>query len=152
MNATDQNPGTQSIVADYELPHDPDKVWRALTEQGLLARWLMANDFRPVVGHRFTFRTEPQPWFDGVIHCEVLAVEPGRLLSYTWRTGPAPAEPSGFSFNTTVTWTLTATAGGTRLHLEQTGFTKRDAFAHKGAAQGWPYMVQKLEQVLGQTA
>ena len=25
----------------------------------------MPNDFRPMVGHRFTFTTEPQPGFDG---------------------------------------------------------------------------------------
>jgi len=38
----------------------------------------MPNDFKPVVGHAFTFRTEPvsQHGFDGVVHCEVLDLEP----------------------------------------------------------------------------
>ena len=29
--------------------------------------WLMDNDFEPVVGHRFTFRTEPTRGFDGIV-------------------------------------------------------------------------------------
>ncbi|MEQ4718480.1 SRPBCC domain-containing protein [Nonomuraea sp. B19D2] len=36
-------------------------MWRALTEPELVARWLMPNDFKPQVGHRFTFTTEPKP-------------------------------------------------------------------------------------------
>jgi len=32
------------------LKHQPDKVWRALTEQGLLSAWLLPNDMRPEVG------------------------------------------------------------------------------------------------------
>lgn len=32
-----------------------------------------SNDFEPRIGHRFQFRTEPAPGFDGVVNCEVLA-------------------------------------------------------------------------------
>jgi uncharacterized protein YndB with AHSA1/START domain len=47
-----------------------------------LARWLMPNDFKPVVGHAFTFRTEPVPQhgFDGIAACEVLELEAPRLM------------------------------------------------------------------------
>ena len=41
-------------------------VWRALTDPEELASWLMPNDFQPVVGHQFTFRTHPAPGFDGI--------------------------------------------------------------------------------------
>jgi len=51
--------GTQSISLKYDLPHPPAKVWRALTEPELLAAWLMANDMRALVGHRFTFKQQP---------------------------------------------------------------------------------------------
>ncbi len=50
-----------AIEVDQFLARPPDQVWQALTDPDLLARWLMPNDFRPAVGHRFTFRTEPVP-------------------------------------------------------------------------------------------
>jgi uncharacterized protein YndB with AHSA1/START domain len=46
---------TQTISREYDLPHPPEKVWRALTESELLAAWLMANDMQPLIGHSFTF-------------------------------------------------------------------------------------------------
>ena len=64
-----------SIEVDEFLPRPPGRVWQALTDPALLARWLMPNDFKPVVGHAFTFRTEPVPrhGFDGIVACEVLS-------------------------------------------------------------------------------
>jgi uncharacterized protein YndB with AHSA1/START domain len=96
-----------AIHVDEFLPHPADRVWRALTDADLLARWLMPGDFKPVVGHRFTFRTDPYPetGFDGVVHCEVLDIEPERLLRIAWRGGRA--------LSTTVTWTLVPEGTGT---------------------------------------
>jgi uncharacterized protein YndB with AHSA1/START domain len=62
---------TRSVVVERELPHPPEKLWRALTQPHLIAEWLMKNDFAPVVGHRFNLRGE----WGGVLDCEVLAVE-----------------------------------------------------------------------------
>jgi uncharacterized protein YndB with AHSA1/START domain len=61
-------------TANY--PHPVERVWAALTSSDALAVWLMPNDFKPVVGHRFTFRTKPAPGFDGIVHCEVLLPPP----------------------------------------------------------------------------
>lgn len=84
--ATQTQAATQSIEVDYDLPHPPAKVWRVLTEPALLARWLMENDFQPSVGHRFHLRATPIPGqWDGVVACEVLEVEPHRLLRYSWK-------------------------------------------------------------------
>ena len=66
------------------MPHPPEKIWRALTEGPLIEEWLMKNDFQPVVGHRFNFRSTPVPGWNGVIDCEVLVVEPNARLSYSW--------------------------------------------------------------------
>ena len=46
---------TQSILQTYELPSPPAKVWRALTEPELLARWLMNNDIRVPKTTQFSF-------------------------------------------------------------------------------------------------
>ena len=124
---------TRAIEVDYDLAYRPEKVWRTLTEPDLLAKWLMPNDIAPRVGHRFTFQTDPVPaaGFDGVVHCEVLAVEKNRRISYAWRGG---------QIDTVVTWTLTATAAGTRLHLEHGGFRPEDEMAFKGLGEGWRKM------------
>ena len=45
----------RSVVIEKELPHAPEKVWRALTQGSLIKEWLMENDFQPVVGHSPTF-------------------------------------------------------------------------------------------------
>jgi uncharacterized protein YndB with AHSA1/START domain len=140
---------TKSISLEYDLPHPPEKVWRALTEPKLLADWLMTTDMRPVVGNSFTFKSDPTPWWDGIVHCEVLELKPHTRLSYTWRSGP---ESSGL--DTVVTWTLTPTpSGGTRLTLEQSGFLPSNAFAFDGARKGWQRMAgERLVEVLARAA
>jgi uncharacterized protein YndB with AHSA1/START domain len=75
---------TRSIVIEREMPHPPEKVWRALTQGLLIEEWLMNNDFQPVVGNRFSFRAAPMAHWNGVTDCEVLVVEPAERLSYSW--------------------------------------------------------------------
>jgi len=123
----------QTIALEYDLPHPPAKVWRALTEPALLAKWIMSTDMNPAVGEQFTFRMDPTPWWDGIVNCEVLKVEPLELISYTWGGGPA-----GNEIDTVVTFTLKPTAaGGTLLSFEHSGFVPSNKFAYQGAQQGW---------------
>src|SRR5579863_2246822 len=103
---------TRSLVIEREMPHPPEKIWRALTQGPLMEEWLLKNDFQPVVGHRFTFRATPMPNWNGIIDCEVLVVEPTSRLSYSW--GALGAESA-------VTFTLTPTESGTHLRMEQSG-------------------------------
>jgi uncharacterized protein YndB with AHSA1/START domain len=140
---------TQSISQQYDLPYPPAKVWRALTEPELLSRWLMATDMQPAVGNSFTFESDPTPWWDGIVRCEVLELERPKRLSYTWRSGPESSP-----LDTVVTWTLTPTpSGGTRLSLEHSGFTPSNKFALDGASTGWQRMVgERLREVLAQAA
>jgi uncharacterized protein YndB with AHSA1/START domain len=96
-----------------EYPHPVERVWHAVTDSACIAGWLMPNDFAPVVGHRFQFRTQPQGGWDGIVDCEVLTVDPPRELAYSWR---------GSMLDTVLTLTLEPTAAGTRLRLAHTGF------------------------------
>ena len=57
---------TRSIVIERVMPHPPEKIWRALTQSPLIEEWLMKNDFRPVVGHKFNFHADPMPGWNGV--------------------------------------------------------------------------------------
>jgi hypothetical protein len=93
----------------------------------------MATDMRPLVGHSFTFRQEPTPWWDGMVHCEVLELELHKRLRYAWRTGG----PEASRLDTVVTWTLTPTpSGGTRLLLEHSGFPARQHLRLRRRSQG----------------
>jgi uncharacterized protein YndB with AHSA1/START domain len=135
---------SQSINTEYELPHPPEKVWRALTEPGLLERWLMPNDLRAVVGHKFTFKAPPMYGWDGTVHCEVLEVEPLKRLRYSWTGGPENSR-----LDSTVTWTLLATATGTRLSLEHAGFQPHNAMAYDAMGKGWKSkMAERIRDVL----
>jgi uncharacterized protein YndB with AHSA1/START domain len=134
-------PETRSVVVEREMPHPPEKLWRALTQPHLIEEWLMKNDFSPVVGHRFNLRGE----WGGVLDCEVLVVEPNRELAYTWNH---VHDDAAFNLRSTVTFTLTPTASGTRLRVEQAGFGKDQRQAFGGARAGWEQMFAKLEQVL----
>jgi uncharacterized protein YndB with AHSA1/START domain len=97
----------------------------------------MPNDIRAMVGHRFNFRAQPVPGWDGTVYCEILEVVPERRLVYAWRGGLQKLEGYGHEVDTVVTWELTPTAnGGTRLHLEHSGFDP-DSFAFKAMGQGW---------------
>ncbi len=131
---------TRTLVLEREVPHPPEKVWRALTEGQLISEWLMKNDFRPVVGHRFSFRATPVANWNGVIECQVLMVEPNSRLSYSWGT---------LGLESAVTWTLTRTAGGTHLRMEQSGFGPDQNAAYKGASYGWTKFMGNLERVVG---
>jgi uncharacterized protein YndB with AHSA1/START domain len=132
---------TRSVVVEREMPHPPEKLWRALTQPHLIAEWLMKNDFAAVVGHRFNLRGE----WGGVLDCEVLVVEPNKELAYSWNH--AHDDPA-FSLQSVVTFTLTPTAAGTRLRMEQAGFRPDQRQAFGGANAGWQQMFAKLEQVV----
>ncbi|MCV3738114.1 SRPBCC domain-containing protein [Rhizobium sp. TRM96647] len=125
---------TLSVVVERELPHPPEKIWRALTQPQLIEEWLMKNEFKPAVGHAFSLRAD---W--GTVECRVRTVEPNRTLSYTWDATP---------LESVVTWTLTPTATGTMLRMEQTGFRQDQPMFYGGAKMGWPKFLDRLEDVL----
>jgi uncharacterized protein YndB with AHSA1/START domain len=134
---------TKTLVIEREMPHPPEKVWRALTEGQLIEEWLMKNDFKPVVGHRFTFRATPVPNWNGVIDCEVLVVEPNSRLSYGW---------GAMGLESVVAWILTPTENGTHLRMEHSGFPSEEGANYKGAKYGWQKFIGNLELVVERMA
>jgi uncharacterized protein YndB with AHSA1/START domain len=135
---------TRAVVVERDIPHKPEKLWRALTQPHLIQEWLMKNDFNAVVGHKFNLRGD----WGGVLDCEVLEVEPQRKLAYTWNH--AHDDPA-FSLQSVVTFTLTPTASGTHLRMEQVGFRPEQKQALGGAKYGWQQFFGNLEQVLART-
>ena len=125
---------TRSVVVERDMPFPPEKIWRALTQPQLIEAWLMKNDFKPVVGHRFNLSAD---W--GAVSCQVLAAEPNKALSYTW---------AAYGLESVVAWTLTPTSTGTLLRMEQSGFRPDQPQYYQGAKGGWQQFLAALEQVL----
>ena len=132
---------TRSVVVEREIPHPPEKIWRALTQSRLMEEWLMKNDFKPIVGHRFNLRGD----WGGVLDCQVLAVEPNKTLTYTWNFAH---DHAAYNLQSVVTFTLTPTSTGTHLRMEQSGFRPEQKQAFGGAKSGWQQFFAKLERVL----
>jgi uncharacterized protein YndB with AHSA1/START domain len=135
---------SESIQREIAFPQPREDVWRALTDSAALAEWLMPNDFEPRVGHRFTFRTQPNPQagFDGIVHCEVIECAPPSLLAYTW---------AGGGIDTRVTYRLEPNGDGTRVFFEQSGFDLSQPWgdeALRGAEAGWTRMLERLAGVV----
>ena len=142
MNETSTEP--RSVVVEREIPHPPEKIWRALTQPHLITEWLMKNDFKPAVGHRFKLRGD----WGGVLDCEVLAIEPNKTLSYTWNFSH---DDAAYNLESVVVFTLTPTSTGTRLRMEQSGFGPDQKQAFGGAKAGWQQFFTKLDEVLAKT-
>jgi uncharacterized protein YndB with AHSA1/START domain len=136
---------TDTLSFEYDLPHSPAKVWRALTEPALLSEWLL-----PVFGLKldrgaaFAFRTQPQPGWDGTVNCRMIEIDPPRKISYSWTVGD-------MVLDTVVTFTLTPTPTGTRLSLTQSGFKADQKQNFGGARYGWRMMGGKLIDLLART-
>lgn len=127
-----------AIRLDRYLPHPPAKVWRALTDPSLIARWWAAGDIRPVVGHRFEL--DMQSW--GRVPCEVIDAHEPERLTFT------------FGDRWKITWRLVPEGDGTRLFLEHTRFDlskAQDRFALENMEPGWRgHVLPELARVLDQ--
>jgi uncharacterized protein YndB with AHSA1/START domain len=142
MNPIDKTVPSQTefISFEFDLHHSPEKVWRALTDPVPLAEWLL-----PVValklepGAAFTFKTQPQPGWDGTVNCRFVEIEAQKKLSWAWVAD---------EIDTVVTFTLTPTASGTRLSLVQSGFKPDQKQNFAGARYGWKMMSGKLVELL----
>jgi uncharacterized protein YndB with AHSA1/START domain len=92
----------------------------------------METDMPTERGRAFTFRAKPMPHWDGIVHSEILDMDPPRRLSYAWKGGPGNSV-----LDTVVTWTLVPVDGGTRLELVHSGFKPEHGKAFGGAKFGW---------------
>ena len=134
---------TECISLEFDLPHAPEKVWRALTDPDLLAEWLL-----PVIGLKlergaaFTFKTQPVGGWDGVVHCRIAEIETQRRLTYDWGVG---------AMATVLTFTIEPTASGTKLSLVHSGFKPDQRQNFGGARYGWKMMGGKLVDLLAKT-
>ena len=143
LTETTERSQTESLSFEFDFPHRPEKVWRALTDPALLSEWLLpVIDLKLERGAVFTFRTQPVAGWDGIVHCRIAEIEPQRKLSYDWGVG---------DMATVVTFTLTPTTSGTRLSLVHSGFKPDQQKNLGGARYGWRMMGGRLVDLLART-
>jgi uncharacterized protein YndB with AHSA1/START domain len=141
----------ESLSFTFDLPHSPQKVWRALTDPALLSEWLLpVINLKLEPGAAFTFTAPPQPGWDGIVNCRMREIETHRKLSWSWVVG---------DIDTVVTFTLTPMDGrgdgggaggpGTRLALLHSGFKPHQKRNFAGARYGWKMMSGRLIDLLG---
>jgi len=127
----------KAIKHTWHFNQSPQEVWDYLTKPELMEQWLMKSDFKPVVGHKFSFTCTK------ITYCEVLEVKPFSLLSYSWQANSAVGNKP---FNSKVVWTLVPTESGTELQLVHNGFTVLEDYA--GHDKGWTTLGKQLVELL----
>jgi uncharacterized protein YndB with AHSA1/START domain len=138
----------KSIKHTFFYPHPPETVWEYLTKPELMELWLMKNNFQPIVGIDFQFRTNPIPSldFDGIFYCKVLEIVPFKKLSYSWKSGPGEGR---ITLDSVVVWKLQPTDKGTELFLEHSGFAKEENLNfYNGLSHGWSEKFLKIADLL----
>jgi uncharacterized protein YndB with AHSA1/START domain len=134
----------KEIKHQFTFSQSPEVVWEYLTKPELLAQWLMPNDFKPIVGHKFQLSAKPKLKFDfdGKIYCEVLEIVPYKRLVYSWKGGLSKESPS---LDSIVIWTLTPNDNGTILTLEHKGFKgMKNYLAYIIMNKGWVKIGKRL--------
>jgi uncharacterized protein YndB with AHSA1/START domain len=137
-----------SIKHQLFFPHPPEAVWEYLTNAELMELWLMKNDFQPVIGHDFQFRTNPHPDvdFDGIVYCKVLEIVPFKRLSYSWKLGPGDGTTN---IDSVVRWELHPKDKGTELLLDHSDFAIMENLGIVNSMrEGWLKNMHKIAERL----
>jgi uncharacterized protein YndB with AHSA1/START domain len=138
-----------TIKNEWIYEQSPKEVWEYLTQAELIALWLMPNDFKPIAGHEFQFRTKPIPSLDldGIFHCRVLEIIPAEKLIYSWKGGPGDGT---ITLDTIVEWKLEKYKNGTKLFLHQSGFKDTNLSIFNAMTNGWATNIEKMVKHLNE--
>jgi uncharacterized protein YndB with AHSA1/START domain len=138
-----------TIKNEWIYDQSPKEVWEYLTRAELIALWLMPNDFKPIPGHEFQFRSKPIPSLDldGIFHCEVIEIVPYQKLTYSWKGGSGNGV---ITLDTVVEWTLEKHGNGTKLLLKNSGFTDSNLPIFTAMSSGWAQNIQKMIKYLNE--
>jgi uncharacterized protein YndB with AHSA1/START domain len=115
-----------------------ERVWSAITDPTILARWLCPNvEVELRLGGAFVI-----PFHDGgeIMRGTIRALEPGRLLEYTWNEDGGP--------ESVVRWSISQMAGGSRLtmtHILPPGSPPALAAELGG---GWHALIDRLSPAI----
>ena len=128
------------ISMEELFPVPIDRVWHALTDPGMIERWLMRPDgYEAKVGARFILRETPHADCRGQVECEVLELSPPNRMVWSWRGAEDPT-------TTRLVIDLEVDERGTRLTLRHTG--ESDERTVRGTTGGWTDKLGALAELL----
>ena len=138
------------ITKVVELAAPPARVWRALTDHEEFGTWFRVDLDGPFeVGAQVTGRMT-YPGYEGVGWSALIeSMEPERRFAFSWHPGNCELETDFSAEPTTlVEFLLEPTAGGTRLTITESGFSKlsdpRRLEALRSNRQGWDLQSQHI--------
>lgn len=127
----------RTIIMDAGI----EKVWKAISTSDGLAAWFMPNNFQPIIDYEFTFKSQPQRGWDGIVHCKVKELQPPNKLGFTW---------SGNNLEQYVTFELKALSDGrTEFTLVHSGWSEEYAELREVMYDGWGYIIEGFKKKLG---
>jgi len=135
---------TATLVFTRQLPHPPDVVWAALTDEQQFCAWFATTaQIEPRAGGVVDMVSGPsQMRWTG----HVLTWDPPHIFEYDWNIAPRPEIPHGEA--SVVRWELAASGAGTTLTLTHRRLTKPTAL---GFAPGTHAFLDRLAAYLDQT-
>ena len=128
------------IVRKVIIDASIEKVWSAISNSEALAAWLMPNDFQPILGHEFTFKSQPQRGWDGICYCKVTELDPPKKLGFTW---------SGNNMDQYVSFELKEMEEITEFTLVHSGWSEEHAVIREVMYDGWGYILEDFKNKLG---
>jgi uncharacterized protein YndB with AHSA1/START domain len=138
----------EDIALTIDIDAPVERVWEALSGEGLVEQWLGCLGYRAEIGHVFYMQPDAAKRsagdVSGATHCELLALEPPERMTFSWYYPETP--------RTTVTLTLAPHGAGTRVSLRHHGWNQFDEKDIRGIrdmlAGGWSsFVLPRLKQV-----
>ena len=140
------------IDRTIEIQAPPERVWRALTDAAELSAWFEVRIEGEIAPGNEVWMTSVHAQHSGQ-RFRVRFVEMSAPRRFVWQWHPGAVDPHvdyAREPRTTVTFTLEATAGGTRLSLVETGFDEvslaRRAKVYGDNSQGWTEVLGWLQR------
>jgi uncharacterized protein YndB with AHSA1/START domain len=126
-----------TLVFVREVPHSPERVWKAISDQSELMAWMRYPvSFRAEVGETISFFGEP----DGIIG-QVFIADPPRTLAFSFWDANKPETAAKVGIEWTVRWDLDPIDGGCRITFQH----RHLGGAHLwGLGEGWHGFLEQL--------
>jgi uncharacterized protein YndB with AHSA1/START domain len=145
------------IDKDIVLRAPLDRVWRAISSAREFGAWFGVDvsdgEFAP--GARVRGRVTHPGYEHLVWDVVVERMEPPHVLAWRWHPDAVDADKDYSSEPMTlVTFELREAAGGTQLHISESGFDRLPADrrdrAYRGNEEGWSGQLRAIEQHVAQ--
>ena len=140
------------IDREITINATPERVWRALTNAKELSTWFKVEIEGEIAPNTEVGLTSTHTGYEGQrFQLRIVEMTPPRRFVWQWHPGEVdPGVDYSREPRTTVTFTLEAVSGGTKVSMSETGFDAivlaRRAKVHKDNSQGWAEVLGWLQQ------